>query len=142
MLFRSVDMKEKIKTEIPLEFIGETILVVDQEGSLIVNKDALEVECLPSDLVDHIDVDISSLTDFDQNIKVSDIIVPTTIEILDEPEEVVALVQPPRSEEEMEALEEAVVEDVEAVEVEQGKEEEAIEGEESKEKPEDKKEEK
>lgn len=127
--FLKINMKEKITTEIPLEIVGETPLVIEQEGSLITNKDAVEVECLPNDLVDHIKVDISVLTDFDQNIKVSDIKVPSGIEILDDPEEVIVLVQPPRSDEELEALEEAVVEDVEAVEVEQ-KGEEAAEGEE------------
>jgi len=129
--FLKIDMKEKIKTEIPLEFVGETALVIEQEGSLITNKDSVEAECLPNDLVDHIKVDISVLTEFDQNIKVSDIRAPQGIEILDDPEEVVVLVQPPRSDEELEALEEEVVENVEAVEVEEkGKEEEVAEGEE------------
>lgn len=127
--FLKINMKAKIKTEVPLEIVGETPLVIEQEGSLITNKDAVEVECLPNDLVDHIKVDISVLTEFDQNIKVSDLAVPQGIEILDDPEEVIVLVQPPRSDEELEALEEAVVEDVEAVEVEQ-KGEEVVPGEE------------
>lgn len=128
--FQKIDMKEKIKTEIPIEIVGETSLVVEQEGSLIVNKDAVEVECLPADLVDHINVDVSILTDFDQNIKVADLRVPAGVEILDDPEEVIVLVQPPRSEEELEALNEEVVEDVEAVEVENAGEETPVEGEE------------
>lgn len=127
--FLKIDMKAKIKTEVPLEIVGETPLVIEQEGSLITNKDAVEVECLPNDLVDHIKVDVSVLTEFEQNIKVSDLKVPQGIEILDDPEEVIVLVQPPRSDEELEALEEAVVEDVEAVEVEK-KGEEVAEGEE------------
>lgn len=133
--FLKIDMKEKIKTEIPLQFVGETLLVVDQEGSLITSKDAVEVECMPSDLVDHINVDISVLIEFDQNIKVSDIRVPAGMEILDDPDEVVALVQPPRSEEELEALDEAVVENVEQIEVENAGAA-PIEGEESAGKPE------
>ncbi len=137
--FLKIDMKEKIKTEIPLEFVGETDLVIQQEGSLITSKDAVEVECLPADLVDHINVDISVLTDFDMNIKVADIKVPSGMEILDDPEEVVALVQPPRSDEELEALDEEVVEDVEAVEVEKGGEE-TTEGEENESKEEKKEE--
>lgn len=116
--FYKVDMKEKIKTEIPLEFVGENDLIIQQEGTLITNKDAVEVECLPSDLVDHIDVNIATITDWDSNIKVEDIQVPTGIEILDDTEEVVALIQPPRSEEELAALDEEVVEDLEAIEVE------------------------
>jgi len=128
--FYKVNMKQKIKTEIPLEFVGESVLVVEQEGSFITNKSEVSVECLPTDLVNHIKIDISGLTNFEQNIKVVDIKSPNGIEILDDPEEVVAMVQPPRSEEELEALEEEVIEDVEAVEVEEkGKEDE--EGEES-----------
>lgn len=130
--FLKINMKEKIKTEIPIEYVGETPLVVEQEGSFIANKDSVEVECLPSDLVDHIDVDISGLTEFDQNIRIADIKVPSTIEIINDPEEVIALVQPPRSEEELAALDEEVVEDVEAVEVEKGGEK-PEEGEEAKE---------
>lgn len=129
--FLKIDMKQKIKTEIPLEFVGETHLVVEQEGSLITNKDSLQVECLPTDLIDHIKVNVAVLQEFDQNIKVSNIEVPAGITVLDDPEEVVALVQPPRSEEELAALEKEVVEDVEKVEVEEkGKEEEVTEGEE------------
>ncbi len=123
--FYKVDMKKKIKTEIPLEYIGESVLVVEQEGSFITNKSEVSVECLPTDLVDHIDVDISGLTDFEQNLKVTDIKAPAGIEILDDSEEMIAMVQPPRSEEELEALEEEVVEDIDAIEVEdKGKEEE------------------
>jgi len=130
--FYKVNMKQKIKTSIPLEFTGESILVVEQEGSFITNKSEVEVECLPTDLVDHIEIDISGLIDFDQNLKVSDIRTPSGVEILDDLEEMIAMVQPPRSEEELEALEEEVVEDVESVEVEdKGKEdEEGEEGEE------------
>lgn len=137
--FQKIDMKEKIRTEVPIEVVGETTLVIDQEGSLIINKDAVEVECLPADLVDHIDIDVSVLTEFDQNIKVADLRIPAGIEILDDLEDVIAMVQPPRSEEEMEALDEEIVENVDAIEVENAGEapaegEEAAEGEEKAEK--------
>ncbi len=131
--FYKVDMKQKIKTDIPLEFTGESILVVEQEGSFITSKSEVSVECLPTDLVDHIKIEISGLIEFDQNIKVADIKAPSGIEILEDPEELVAMIQPPRSEEELDALEEEVVEDIEAIEVEEkGKDdEEGEEGEDS-----------
>jgi large subunit ribosomal protein L25 len=128
--FFKVNMKEKIKTEIPLEFVGTSTLVIDQEGSQIINRDNIEVECLPADLVDHIEVDVSAIVDFEQNIKVGDLRVPESIEVISDPEEVVVLIQPPRSEEELEALDEEVVEDVETVEVEEKGKEEEVEGEE------------
>jgi large subunit ribosomal protein L25 len=100
-----VNMKEEIRTEIPLVFIGESAAVRDLEGNLITSKDTIEVKCLPDNLVSEIEVDISSLNTFDDSIKISDLIVPEGIEVLAEPEEVVALVSAPRTEEELEEME-------------------------------------
>jgi len=112
-----VKMTEKLTTEIPLNFVNESPAVLEQEGSLVTNRDALEVECLPADLVSEFDVDLSLLKTFDDVIKVGDIKVSDKIEILNDLEEIVAQVMPPRSEEELEELDAAVEENVEAVEV-------------------------
>jgi len=131
--FYKVNMKQKIKTAIPIKEIGESPAVIDLEGALITNRDEVEVECLPTDLIPEIEVDISILKTFDDVVKVSDLKVPAGVEILDDPEEVIFLIQPPRSEEELAELEEEVKEDVEAVEVEGKKPEESeggVEGEE------------
>jgi len=124
----------KLRTQIPLHFSGKSRAVEDKEGNLITHKDSIEVEVLPDDLIDEIKVDISSLRTFEDTIKISDLDIPQGIEVLDEKEDIVANVTPPRSEEELEALEEEVEEDVDAVEVEKEKEaegEEAVEGEEA-----------
>jgi large subunit ribosomal protein L25 len=112
-----VKMSEKLTTEIPLNFINESPAVIDLEGSLVKNIDALEVECLPSDLVSEFDVDLSLLKTFDDVIKVSDLKISDKIEVKSDLEEIIAQVMPPRSDEELEALDEEVVEDVDAVEV-------------------------
>ena len=142
--FFKVNMKEKIHAEIPLEFTGDSNAVINLEGSLITPVDSIEVECLPGDLIPEITVDISVLDDFEKNIKVSDLKLPETIEILSDMEEIIAFVQEPRSEEEIEALNEEVVEDVSAIEVENKGEDAPVEGEEgaAEDKSEDKKEEK
>jgi len=126
--FYKVNMKEKIKTAIPIVEIGESPAVLDLEGALINNRDEVEVECLPGDLIPEIEVDISVLKTFDDVVKVSDLKVPAGIEILDDPEEVIFLIQTPRSDEELAELEEEVKEDVESVEVEGEKPEEGEEG--------------
>lgn len=108
-----INMKEKLTTEIPLEFVGESPAVKDLEGNLITNKDNVEVECLPSDLIPKIDVDISVLKTFDDLIHIKDLQVPETITILDDAEEIIAQVTPPRSEEELEKMEEEAVADAE-----------------------------
>jgi len=112
-----VDMKQELQTEIPLEFTGVAPAVEELEGNLITNKDALEVKCLPDKLVSQIEVDISSLKTFEDTIKVSDVSVPEGIEVLNDPEEIIAQVTPPRSEEELEEMEkEAGAEEKAAIE--------------------------
>lgn len=98
-----VNMKEKIRTEIPIEFVGESIAVTENEGKLVTSLDEIEVECLPDDLVQHIEVDISKLTEFDAAIHVSELTIPAGIEVLTDPELVVCVVQAPLSEEELAA---------------------------------------
>ncbi len=132
--FYQVRMKEKIQTSIPLKFTGESPAVEEEGGNLITSKEELEVECLPQNLVDEIKVDISVLESFDDVVRVEDLDISKGIEVLDETDEVVATATPPRSEEELEALEEAPEEsDVEDIEVEAEKEEEEGEGEETEE---------
>ncbi len=101
--FHQINMKEKIRTEVPLEFVGESPAVVDLDGKLVYSLDALEIECLPDDLVQHIDVDISVLKQFDDAIHVSDIKAPPGIEILNDVELSIVVVQAPISEEQLEA---------------------------------------
>ncbi|MEI8143436.1 MAG: 50S ribosomal protein L25 [Candidatus Berkelbacteria bacterium] len=116
--FFKVNMKEKITTEIPLKFIGDSPAVINLDGSLITPVDSIEVECLPADLVSEIEVDISILDDFEKDIRIADLKVPAGMEIINDPEEVIVMVQAPRSDEELESLDEEVVEDIANVEVE------------------------
>lgn len=103
--FYAIKMDEEITTEIPLKFVGVSPAVKDLEGSFIANYDEIEVECLPANLIPEIVVDISGLKTFDDNIKIADLDIPSTIKVLDDAEQVVALVNAPRSEEELEAME-------------------------------------
>ena len=103
--FYQVRMDEKIKTEIPLEFVGESEAVTQLDGSLVTNRDNVEIECLPADLVSEIQVEISALKTFENSISVKDLKMPQGIEVLTDSEEVIAVVEPPRSEEELAELE-------------------------------------
>lgn len=121
--FHQIKMTEKIKTEVPVVTFGDSPAIIELEGNLILNKDSIEIECLPQDLIHDIQVDISGIKTFEDKILISDIKVPENVTILDNPEEVVVLVTPPRSEEELAELEEEVEEKPEEVEVEAEKEE-------------------
>lgn len=96
-----VKMTEKLTTEIPLKFIGESKAVKELAGVFVANMDHLKVECLPGDLVHEIEVDISVLVDFESAVHIKDIKAPKGIELLDNADEVVAVVAPPRAEEEV-----------------------------------------
>lgn len=128
--FYKVKMDEEIRTEIPLEFVGESPAVKDLDGSLVTNRDNIEVECLPAALVSEINVDISILKTFEDQITVGDLKIPEGIEVLTDSEEVIALVEEPRSEEELAQLEESAA-DQEKEAIEQVAGEETKEGEES-----------
>jgi len=123
-----IRMDEKISHDVPLNYIGESKAIKEMGGILVKNLSNLPIRCLPGDLPSDIQVDISSLVDFDAHITIADIKVPKGVEILAKPEEVLALVEPPRSEEELKALDEKVEENVEAVtKVEKEKKEEEVE---------------
>lgn len=111
--FYLVRMDEKIKTEVPLHFTGESTAVYQQEGTLVRPLETVEVEALPGDLPESFEVDISVLEDFEKTITVADLKAPAGVEILTAPEEVLAKVDPPRSDEELEALDEAIDEEAE-----------------------------
>jgi len=114
--FFQVRMDEEIETEVELVFIGESKAVKELSGILVKNMDEISVKCLPGDLPSHIDVDISSLNTFEDRITIGDLKVPAKVKIEADPETVVAIVAPQRSEAEMEALDEKVEADVTKVE--------------------------
>lgn len=125
--FYQVRMDEKLKATVPLGFVGESEAIKSLGGILVKSVQEVEVEALPQYLPHHIEVDISSLAALDDRIAIKDLKVSGNVKILAEPEEVVAAVAPPRSEEELAALEgkvEAPVEEVKVV----GEEEKAAEG--------------
>lgn len=111
-----VRMDEKIETAIPLEFVGEAPAVKALGGVLVKNMDEVEVSCLPADLPSTIQVDLSMIEDFDVHIKVKDLKVSDKVEIKSDMENVIALVERPRTEEELAALNEKVEADVTKVE--------------------------
>lgn len=116
--FYKVRMDKKIKTEIPLEFTGKSEAVEQLDGSLVTNRDNIEIECFPTDLIPSLEVDISTLKTFEDSITVGSLKVPSEIEILTDKDEVITFVEPPRSEEELAELETptAAEEEKEAIE--------------------------
>ena len=90
--FYAVVMTEKITTEVPLVLVGEAPVMVQEGIMLLQSLDGVEIECLPGDLIEAIEVDLSGLEEIDQTIYVKDLRVPPAVEILTNAEEIVAKV--------------------------------------------------
>ncbi len=98
--FIKINKDEKIKATIPVELVGECSLVKDFGGSLLHELDEVEVWCLPKDLLEKIEVDVSAISAFNEPVRVKDMRVPAAVELLTDAETVVVNVVPPRTEEE------------------------------------------
>lgn len=108
-----------VEVEVPLVFTGVAPAEKELGGTLIKVMHEITVEALPKNLPHEIEVDISGLATFDDQIHIKDIALPSGVTALADAEEVVALVQAVREEEPDEATG-----DVATVEVEKkGKEE-------------------
>lgn len=101
--FVKVDRKQKIEVEVPVHLVGEAAGA--KEGGVLQHPlFHVQVRCLPSDVPEHLEADISALGIGDQ-LRVAELTVPTGIEVLNDLDAVVAAVAAPISEAELEAME-------------------------------------
>jgi large subunit ribosomal protein L25 len=97
--FHAVSATEKITAEVPIETVGEPIGVKTNGGLLEHILRDLEVECLPGDLPDRIEVDVTNL-DINQSIHVKDLQLPSGVEAVTDGDLTVVAVSAARVDEE------------------------------------------
>ncbi|MFC1540516.1 50S ribosomal protein L25 [Candidatus Margulisiibacteriota bacterium] len=95
-----VSMDEAIKTRVRVELVGLPMGVKESEGVLVHGMREIEIKCLPGDIPDKYEVDVSAL-EINQSLHVSDLKVSKNVEILALPGEMIATVSPPTKEEEV-----------------------------------------
>ena len=105
--FYQVQLREKMRTDVSIRFVGESPAVDTYNGVLMATLESVHVEALPLDLPSHIEVDVSALTELEQTIHVRDLVVPPNVAVLTDEDVVVAKVASPRVAED-EELPEAV----------------------------------
>ena len=88
--FFQVNLKEKVKANVPLEIVGEPIAVTEKIGILMEIISEIEVEALPSDLPEKIEVNVESLANIDDQITVGNLRVDPVVTIVTDPEQVIA----------------------------------------------------
>jgi large subunit ribosomal protein L25 len=94
---------QKIEVTVPLHLVGEPVGVKEEQGVLEQLLREVEIRCEPRDIPDVIEADVSHLGVHDV-LHVSDLKVAENVEILNEPEEVVATVGVTREEVEVAPL--------------------------------------
>jgi large subunit ribosomal protein L25 len=97
----AVDLSHEMQADIPLVFIGTSAAVEMEAGILFTSLDHLKVRALPADLPHEITVDLTALVDMDATIHVGDLVVDARVTVLNDPDDLVAKVTPPRAEEEI-----------------------------------------
>lgn len=124
--FVRVDPDKKLQVAVPVRLLGTATGVKNEGGVLDFVHRQVEVSCLPAAIPEHLDVDVSELH-VGQHVSVKDLAAVANVELLDDPETILAVVSAPRVEEVPAAAAEAEAEAAEVPEAaaEAGKEAEA-----------------
>jgi len=89
--FLAVSLTENIRADVRIELTGVSPAVKDLNAVLVTGLHSLSVECLPTDLPDHVVVDISGLALVGDGIHVGDLVVPEKVRVLNDPSEMVVV---------------------------------------------------
>lgn len=105
--FYQVNLKQKVTTQVPLEFVGESPAEKQGLGTIVKHVDEVEIESLPTDIPEYFEIDLNELVNVGDQRTISDLKYDKEkIEILDDPEKIIVKVEELRAEE----VEEPVVE--------------------------------
>jgi large subunit ribosomal protein L25 len=110
--FQAVSMDEEVTSVVPVRFVGESPAVSKLDGVMTHPHMDLHITARAGDLPDSIEVDVSSIVELHGAIHVSDLPQNSAYRVIDAPEEVLAMVVPPKRE--AEEVEEEVAEEAAA----------------------------
>jgi len=89
--FLAVSLTERIRAEVTLHFTGVSVAVKDYNAIMVHNLEQFHVECLPTDLPEYIEIDVSTLSRPGDGVRVKDVPVSDKIRVLEDPEVMVAV---------------------------------------------------
>ncbi|MBI4771861.1 MAG: 50S ribosomal protein L25 [Chloroflexi bacterium] len=90
--FYQVRMDETITVSIPVRLVGRAPAVREKEGVLVHGLSEIEIECLPGDLISEVSADLSVLRDIGDSISVADLNLPAGVAVLDDSDEMIAVI--------------------------------------------------
>lgn len=113
--FFAVSMTEKVRLHVNVIHEGQAPILTNPDMVLVRVMDAVEIECLPGDIPEHMVADLSKLLTVDDEVLVQDLVVPTGVKVLTEGDHVVFSVTPSRAALEEEPAETEAPAEVEVV---------------------------
>ncbi|MFA4917119.1 MAG: 50S ribosomal protein L25 [Syntrophales bacterium] len=85
--FHQIGLKDTVKVMVPLVFVGDSPVTRRNDLLLLENLHSVDVECLPGNIPEKLEVDISSLEEAGDSILVSDLVPTEGVSVLTSPEE-------------------------------------------------------
>jgi large subunit ribosomal protein L25 len=102
--FLAVSLTESLRATVAVNFVGFSAAVKDFNAVLVKNLESLDVECLPTDLPERIDVDITALARPGDGLRVRDVMVSDKVRLLNDPDTMVVVATFAKVEEEVAAV--------------------------------------
>lgn len=95
-----ITMDKAVRVSVPIIVAGEAVGVKTEGGFVELITREVEVECLPGDIPEYIEVDISDLH-LHQSIRIEEMTFPKGVESMSDPQTLVVLIEAPTKEEEI-----------------------------------------
>ena len=117
--FYQVSLEEKLSVEVPVHLVGESAAVKRGDADVLQPIHSIRVECLPTDIPEAFEVDLTPLDEIEAELRISDLTAPKGVTILVDPEELLVKIIKKREmkvEEELPAAEAVVPAEGEAAE--------------------------
>lgn len=113
-----IAMDEAIRISVPVISVGEAVGIKGEGGFVDFITREVEIECLPKDIPEHVEIDISGLH-LNQSLKVKDVVPPEGVKLISDPSTILIVIEAPTKEEEIvvEEEEEEVISEEEEPEV-------------------------
>lgn len=89
--FQAVSLTETIRAEVSLHFHGTAPAIKEYSAAIVNSMETIEVEALPNDLPERIEVDLSALVKIGDAIHVRDLVIPSGVTLLTDVDEMVAV---------------------------------------------------
>ncbi|MDZ4838243.1 MAG: 50S ribosomal protein L25 [Candidatus Melainabacteria bacterium] len=95
--FYRVSLDKKLHVSVPIHFVGVSPAVATKGAQFLESHVTVDIECMPGDIPDFIECDISSLKDLDSAVTFHELKLPKSVTVLNPPDEIVARAVTPRT---------------------------------------------